>query len=67
MTENPQQHESGYVCVMKDQLNHNLIKVGFSLNPLERVRQLYSFTRDGCFRPEAAVCARAAQHSPHWS
>ena len=34
--------QEGYVYILRDPMNNNLIKVGFSINPFNRVRQLYN-------------------------
>ncbi|EGR0671660.1 GIY-YIG nuclease family protein [Vibrio vulnificus] len=32
----------GYIYIMEDQLNCNVVKIGFTLDPVERLRQLYN-------------------------
>jgi len=34
--------KEGYIYIMRDPINNNLIKVGFSVNPFNRVKQLYN-------------------------
>lgn len=34
--------KEGYVYILRDPLNNNVIKVGFSINPFKRVKQLYN-------------------------
>lgn len=33
---------NGYVYIFRDQLNNNLIKVGFSIHPITRLKQLHT-------------------------
>ncbi|MFC3153176.1 GIY-YIG nuclease family protein [Litoribrevibacter euphylliae] len=34
--------KEGYVYILRDPMNNNVIKVGFSINPFKRVKQLYN-------------------------
>lgn len=34
-------HRPGYLYIMRDQFEHNNIKIGLSINPINRVQQLY--------------------------
>lgn len=34
--------EHGYLYILRDPLNNNLIKIGYSISPFDRVKQLYN-------------------------
>jgi hypothetical protein len=34
--------KEGYIYILRDQLNNNIIKVGYSKNPFKRVKQLHN-------------------------
>lgn len=34
--------EHGYLYILRDPINNNIIKVGYSISPFDRVRQLYN-------------------------